>query len=306
MVAVAWALISEQYARLHQSYSNYQQTAAQDRSKTADKITRACADLEAVAFSDCITNRVETYYRQQATNQDLKAQQDMAFWGKWMFYASFGALGATVGGIWLVYLNLREARRVTVQSIKGTNAARKAVKVAKRQADLQEESFRRLERPYVMPGTISRIGQGPDERVPQKGANYVHCEIGNHGRTPAIIHYVLDSFGPTPNNHHSDPDSGVRKLPRDFARGSVMAAGEVSETLFVAEFPGAIKVTGKPGRLSLSYPDGDGVYLVINIKFEDVVGTIRIARFTWQWSGMYQSFLRYGGKKYNYEIEVDE
>lgn len=297
---LTWGFISERYARVHESYSRYQQSASTDRRKTADEIARTCEGMKTVAFADCIANRVEAYYRQQATNQDLQAQQDMALWGKWMFIASFAALFATVGGIWLVYLNLREARRVTAQSIKGTKAARKAVKVAKRQADLQEESFTRLERPYVLPGDITKIKRR--SRRNSVSYNYVGITIGNYGRTPAIVRSIVDSFAPVPSGHSNDPETGVKKIPESFDWGSVLSAGDITDSPFHAILPAAVQIDAK-GHPRIS--DGDKVFLILRIKFEDMAGTLRSARFTWLYDGVHRRFLRYGGRQYNYEREID-
>ena len=43
----------------------------------------------------------------------------------------------------------------------------------------------------------------------------------------------------------------------------------------------------------------------MNTKIEDPLGIIREARFTWKFDISSRRFLRYAGKKYNYEREYD-
>lgn len=241
--------------------------------------------------------------------RDLTAQEDMARWAFWLFCATVASLILTAVGVVLIWRTLVHTRRAVDSSDEmvaeaklATVAAVAATSEAKRQADLSEESFRRLERPYIVPGEIRSI-----ERDDQLGGGswyFVRYSIGNYGRTPAIIHYLNDSFGPGPLNHLSDPESGIRKIERDFNYGKVIPANTIDPAPHAAVVPGVVNVEFERGGYTLSIDGKKEVFLVINTKFEDMVGVIREGRFTWRYDPNRRRFLRYGGKEYNYERET--
>lgn len=107
LITVLTAIILEQYAKVHQVYATYQQHAAQDREQAAEAIAKDCANREPSDIVSCIKNELATYYYDQATNEDLQAQQNMAFWAA---AAVIISTGLTLTGIGLLWLTLRATR----------------------------------------------------------------------------------------------------------------------------------------------------------------------------------------------------
>jgi hypothetical protein len=165
MLVVVFAIVSEQYAKIHQVYSGYQKTADADRRKAAEEAGRACVGVSPSALSHCIADQIQTYDKQQATNQDLQAQQDMAFWAFWAVLVSSSSVVVTGLGIWYVRQTLEANRKAVV-------AAETAVAVTR------ETSERQL-RAYV--GTRKIYFQEFSRGRPIA----VAIEIENFGQTPA-------------------------------------------------------------------------------------------------------------------------
>lgn len=68
----------------------------------------------------------------QRARDDLRAQESMAVWAQAMFWATAASVVFTMIGVWLVWLNLREARKVTREAIRSADAARDAADEAKK------------------------------------------------------------------------------------------------------------------------------------------------------------------------------
>lgn len=102
VVGAAAGLILDRYAAVHETYASYQKNAQQDRATASKSIASSCFDTDFTKFSGCLTEKIEGYYKQQATNEDLQAQQDMAFWAKWLFILGIGQ--AAIASIGIIYL----------------------------------------------------------------------------------------------------------------------------------------------------------------------------------------------------------
>ena len=111
MAGVMYGLVSEQYAKVHQVNAAYQKNAEADRQKTNDEIAQACHGGDFIAFRNCISNKLETYYKDQATNEDLNAQKDMAFWAFWLLLATVLSILISLAGLYLLLDSLRQTRR---------------------------------------------------------------------------------------------------------------------------------------------------------------------------------------------------
>lgn len=135
---------------------------------------------------------------EQRATDDLRAQKEMALWAKWMFVASAFSVFLTAIGIWLIGRTLiytRDAAAASKAMVKegehATSAALAAAREAGRQADLFEQSFKRLERPYVYIFGVHQIeldGHG----------HHVKYSIANYGRTPAEITILAAGMGTHP------------------------------------------------------------------------------------------------------------
>jgi hypothetical protein len=166
MLVIIFKIVAGQYVELHQVYSQYQQATNNDRTKTADEIERTC--VSAPIPAKCINDKIETYERQQATNKDLQAQQDMVLWAFWAALSS--GLGIFVTGVGIFYVRQTlEANRAAVIT------AEKALEIT-RHAHIIEQ------RPWIAVRAM-KAGTG----VVSKDVISVHLWVRftNIGKTPA-------------------------------------------------------------------------------------------------------------------------
>lgn len=304
---------------LDQPNTTTEQNAAQSASEESGQSEQSYTDRLAAIFErieTAISNLkpIEDSDQNQTNNEreirDLKAQEGMAKWAFWMFVATAVTVLLTFFALVAILRTLYHTRRaadaavdMVAEAKQTTKAAFDSASAANKQADFAEESFRKMERPYVLPGEIGPISW---HKTSDEITHYwVVCGIANYGKTPAIIHYVLDSIVSTPDRAYSDPDSGIRKLPLDYNVSQVLPAGGSLGSPHKVGFPAVVKVKDTRKHRVLTIRDKPDVYLVINIKFEDVMGIIRIGRFTWKFSPNHGRFLRYGGSQYNYEKIAD-
>ncbi len=101
-------LILDRYADVHKAYSKYQESAEYDRRATQDAITNSCMDADIARAAKCFGEKVEAYYQKQETNKDLQAQQDMAFWAKWLFILGIAQALLSGAGIYLVARSVQQ------------------------------------------------------------------------------------------------------------------------------------------------------------------------------------------------------
>ena len=121
ILPISGLLLSE-YAEVHRANAAYQQNAERDREATSEEISKSCFNADFVIFSKCVTDKIGTYYNQQATNQDLQAQQDMAYWAKTIFFLGIAQLAFSGFGIYFIWRSL-ELNRAAVNIARETMIA---------------------------------------------------------------------------------------------------------------------------------------------------------------------------------------
>lgn len=122
--------------------------------------------------------------------RDLKAQERMAFWAKLMFWATTAAVILTLAGIVLIRYTLKYTKiaaghteEMLTEARKTTEAGISTANEARRQADIAEESLRRLERPYLFPKVV-----GSDNLTNRSSTQpFAKMVLENYGKTPAIL-----------------------------------------------------------------------------------------------------------------------
>lgn len=132
-------LMLGEYAEVHRANATYQENAERDRKATSEVISKACFETDFAIFSKCITEKIAAYYEQQATNQDLQAQQDMAYWAKTLLILGIFQLGFSAFGIYFIWRSL-ELNRAAITIARETMVAQtrawlsiKSVKIQKMQ-----------------------------------------------------------------------------------------------------------------------------------------------------------------------------
>ena len=176
----AAGIVLNEYAKVQQGYASYQRNAADDRREAAEKAAQACKDSEVTALGSCIAEQFEAHAREQPTNQDLQAQQDMAFWALWMFVASCGTILITSIGVYFVWKTLEETRAAVGAATDGNKAAQLAAELTLKSVEIAEHA----ERAWVFAGVTLKYDPGP------LGPVYaVSILVGgaNFGKTPGII-----------------------------------------------------------------------------------------------------------------------
>ena len=176
------------------------QDSAPDEQPKPEILTPALQKIES-AIREIVPPKDEgKYQRQEARDKgDLRAQEDMAFWAKFMFWATAVAAAITFCGLVLIGRTLHYTR-IAANHTQGmleeakttTTAAVDAAKAAKKSAELQEESFRNLERPYLF------IVIKETRRLHRPGNEIPHLKytFSNYGKTPAILEHLFIELRP--------------------------------------------------------------------------------------------------------------
>jgi uncharacterized protein YneF (UPF0154 family) len=100
------------YQDAEQRYRANKQNTESETQQAYDKIAKRCSVSSPSEHfvRSCISDAIKSYEVQKNTDQDLQAQQDMAFWALCMFIATVGSLIISVGGLAMLFLSLRQTR----------------------------------------------------------------------------------------------------------------------------------------------------------------------------------------------------
>lgn len=237
--------------------------------------------------ADCEARRAE-----QRAKDDLEAQQEMAWWAFWLFVVSLtgvGLLGATLyetrrAGKAAVDI-LAQTRRQADSAEQAAVAAGEAAKDAKRQADIAEDSYRRLERPYLFVKFMSTGGL----RRPGASRPFLRYTLVNYGKTPAILRLISVGL----MNNPSYPLRTTMAIAEHFY--DVIPPGEA---LSKVEGRRLEVVDSKVGEQF----DGQNATLLILhgiIHYEDPTGAYHVDSFCMRANAGGNSFTIDGGAEYN-------
>jgi hypothetical protein len=148
---------------------------AEFASHTDQEVMQSCALASDLDLIRCLRDELKAERDTKRSEADLAAQQKVAEWSFGAVILAGLSLLFTAGGIWLVYLNLREARKVTGQSIAATNAAIEANRDTREQFALEHRPWLIFEKP--------RISADNSDGVLDL---YVSIDVENIGKTPAM------------------------------------------------------------------------------------------------------------------------
>jgi hypothetical protein len=161
--AIVYAIAIEQYVKRHHVNVGYQQSAEADRRRANEEIAQTCFQTDLTGFRDCISNHLETYYEQRANDEDLQAQQDMAYWAGAIFFLGLVQAGIAAAGIYYVAGSLK----LTSESVQLAN---KAIAVENRpwvhlQADSVSDMFINATGVQTMiKVTVANLGNSPAQK----------------------------------------------------------------------------------------------------------------------------------------------
>jgi hypothetical protein len=226
-------------------------------------------------FSPTKTREANPYSdrKEWREEQNFENQRGATYWAEWSTKgtwvgsaAAVAAALATFLGIYLIYGTLlatrgmlQEAADVTKASLAMVVEAEKATKAAERSADIQLDSFRRLERPYLflVIDDVHRLKSAV-------GHQSITYRVSNTGKLPAIIRSTSINL--------TDDEGSVEHT-----------TGAMSNHQY--EIIGAGCVTNS-ATLSISRPDGTKhledyggqaatrLVLVAHFEYEDPTGAI--------------------------------
>ena len=146
-----------------------ERTANTDQTK--DHVKEVCRRLDGAEWRKCALDLIEPYQQQSQDTRDLHAQEWMARWAFWMFFAA--AAGTGVAGYGLVLL-----RRTWVE-------AKRTVDVTREIGEAQSAAYISIQNPRI-----------------QLEHGRVEFEAMNCGGTPAYRVFVRTRFGGRRHNHH--------------------------------------------------------------------------------------------------------
>lgn len=186
VVACATGIILSEYAKVHLSNAAYQQNAENDRYAANQEIANACGGLTGPEFSLCVSDKLESYYRDQATNEDLQAQQDMAFWAAALFISSTVLTAAGLLMIWRTLVHTRRAAEyagaAVLEAKEATKAARDAVVATERIGEAQVRAYLSIVESSI---NVRADGSGVETRL----------EVKNFGNSPAKKVHIAYRIG---------------------------------------------------------------------------------------------------------------
>ncbi|WP_139112676.1 hypothetical protein [Hoeflea olei] len=185
LLTLLGVVILDQRQRLHASYAQYQRNADIDRAAARDEIAETCQDRSGSALRACISELLETYYSDQAINEDLQAQQEMAFWAMALFYSS---TILTLIGVYLLWGTLVATRDTLREAKKTTAAAIRAADEASNTNQITKRAFISDQRPWINVD-IQIVG---DVVFNEEGMSFdVKITVNNLGKSPATSVFVV-------------------------------------------------------------------------------------------------------------------
>jgi hypothetical protein len=216
--------------------------------------------------------------------RDLAAQEGMAFWAKLMFFAAGAEAFLTMIGVFLVWRTLLYTKRA-VEEAKQTTAAAIAANVeAKRQADLAEESFKRLERPYLF---IKIVETFHLRNIGQNEIAWLAYTLVNYGKSPAILRSVAIGLQDNPDLPLRTPMAIENKTYDVIESGGELAKNR------------SVKVTqGVKGK---RYTGAYATMLILHgyVQYDDPTGAFHHDRFCLRGMNGGAAFEIEGGEEYN-------
>jgi hypothetical protein len=243
---------------------------------------------------------------------DVEAQEAMARWAENLFLTTLATIILTAVGVFLIWRTLIHTRVAAVaardmveKARKTTVAAVQANAEAKRHADLAEQSFARLERPYIYIYGVSRF-----EHDFESATNCVKYTVANFGKTPATITIMaagISTFhdGPTDPlivDYRDDPGHDIISRP-------VLPPGDVREGIRV-DTPHGVEMSGliqsASGaiegwqNLSPKLAAGEYAFVWIRLQYRGPFGDGYMTGACWRYDKQTNRLVQWGDERYNY------
>jgi hypothetical protein len=107
-----WGFFEVRQANLEhaQAYQSYTREAEAQQQEAADGIARECAVAPPALLNECLREEIAAHQSRDTDNKDLEAQQEMAFWARWVVYVGFMGLPISMVGLAALVISLAQTR----------------------------------------------------------------------------------------------------------------------------------------------------------------------------------------------------
>jgi hypothetical protein len=233
----------------------------------------ACFAVPAIHQKDCLAKHRADSRENERREQDLVAQKVTALWTVLMGCAAIFGMILSFIGVFLVWSTFRAAREANKFAKVSSDAAVQS-------AQFVEESFRRVERPYLHIRVLETFRLG----LPETEMASIRYTFNNYGKSPAIIksyNVRLQSLPKLP-----------LRLPMLNNRNwyeVVEPSKELNNRLF------AVVENALPGQAFHRMTD---IVLHGAIQYDDQMGALHTDHFCLR--GSANGFVLEGGAEYNY------
>lgn len=297
-----------------EAYDEYQKTAQECRSNIT--VNRAV---------DCIIKAEKAERERHNIEQDLTAQRQMADSAWWMMVATFGTVGVTSFGVYLIHITLNytktaaehtegmleEARKTTKASMAAANAASQANQLSQKEFVIRQKPQLQVEisGPYIdeskYPMNQFAKGEGPRWTVFN-----AHIEITNESRSVAkIIKSDVAIFDHKNIGINRPPPQDVFEF---LSKNDVFRPCCPIPSITKKGVPPHYDLIGDVGAFNLTHEGREALHMnghppiVGRIYYRDWTGKNWIFGFAFRPRSFWtEDFVRWGGDSYNYDKEAD-
>jgi hypothetical protein len=213
----------------------------------------------------------------ERAQRDLIAQEGMAHWAKWMFWASLASVLLTLVGVFLIWRTLIHTRSAAKAAADAVIEARLATQAANKAIEITAENAERELRAYVDISSAEitdRINGADWEEI-----NSLQIALKNFGQTPA---YDLRCW----------TLASLRDLPprEPFEEGELIMFGNVGPS--VLTFP-RVKVTVRADQVGAVMQRAKGIFYWGFVSYRDAFNRTRTLKFKFLSTGQ-----SYAAKKF--------
>jgi len=190
IVGAVIGLVLSEYSKVHQVNAAYQENAERQREAASQEISKTCFNADFVIFSKCVSEKIAHYYQQQATNEDLQAQQNMAFWAAALFVLGGIQLPLGLTGIYFVWRSLKLNYAAVEAALESNKVAREIGKAQTRAyIGISRATFKRLKAgsPIEVMVEFANTGETPAKGIKSGMVVIVSSQVPNDTTTSAIL-----------------------------------------------------------------------------------------------------------------------
>jgi hypothetical protein len=173
---------------------SYNERVADSRKKAIEHIAESCAIPGAPSdiVGMCLKDKIETYRQQSVSDQDLEAQQEMAWWTAVMGIVGIVGVPLNILGLFALWLSLRQTR-TAIRDTREIGEAEVRAYIAIENSKERPFSLEKIEagKPVAVSFRYNNNGSSHARRV-----TYVaFCEVRDH---PIVSHHPV-LVAPAPN-----------------------------------------------------------------------------------------------------------